>query len=64
MTFPKRLTIQGKEYEVESVRTLRTGERIAKAYSVHPDIGRHQVHSPGLLMRLAKLVEMDERATR
>lgn len=57
MPFPKRFTVQGKEYEVVGVRTLRTGERIAKAYSVHPQVGRQEVHSPGLLMRLARLAE-------
>ena len=55
--FPVEITMDHKTYQINAIRTLKDGTRIAWAKHVHPTLGKLEVSSPSILIRLANMYQ-------
>ncbi len=60
-TFPVFVEMDGRNYEIKAINTLKTGERIAKAILHHPVLGKQEVQSPSIRLRLAHRFEQGQK---
>lgn len=57
MRFPQFIQMDGRTYEIKAIHTLKTGERPAHAVLDHPVLGKQEIRSPSIRVRLAHKID-------